>query len=240
MAESLSGKVTIITGASRGLGLAIANNLATAGAWLVLAGRDHVALNELATSICASGGKALAMPTDLGRRQDIQTLIDETRRQLGPVEILINNAGVGWYKPFSDYSAEEIDEVIQVNLTGLIHCCHTALPDMIQARKGIILNIASDLGRRVIPNMAAYVAAKHGVLGFSGSLLREVKDKGIKVLTLNPGIIDTGFGGSEAGSREETWSLKPEAVAEIVQTMLTQPPYVMMDEVTIHPMYQEL
>ena len=240
MNELLNNKVTIVTGASRGLGQAIARRLAALGARVVICGRNREDLDRVAEQITRSGGRALAVPTDLGQRSHIDHLVNQTCDHFGPAEILINNAGVGWYKPLVEHSPEEIDQTIAVNLSGLIHTCHAVLPKMIETGSGSIINIASDLGRRVIPNMAAYVAAKHGVMGFSGSLMREVKDKGIKVMTVTPGIIDTWFGGGQPGGREETWSLKPEVVAELVVTMLTQPTYVMMDEVAIHPMHQEM
>ncbi len=99
--------------------------------------------------------------------------------------------------------------------------------------------MASDVGRRAIPNMAAYVAAKHGVVGFSGALLREVRDRGVKVTVLLPGIIDTYFGGSEEGSRDPAWSMQPADVAAFIHTVLTQPPGLLLDEVTLHPPGQD-
>jgi NADP-dependent 3-hydroxy acid dehydrogenase YdfG len=133
----------------------------------------------------------------------------------------------------------EIETVLDVNLKAPLILSHALLPGMLARERGTIVNIASDLGRRPLANMTPYVAAKHGVMGFAGSLLREVKDKGIKVLTLTPGIIDTWFGDSQAGTREETWSLKPEVVADLIHTMLTQPAFVLLDEVAIHPQHQE-
>lgn len=233
-------QVAIITGAGRGLGRAIARCLAAHGVRVALCSRNENDLAAVCSEIELSGGKAMFQSVDVSRWSQVKLFTDAVLERMGCPHILINNAGLGWYKPFEEQSIEEIDTTLDVNLKGLIYMTRAILPHMLERKSGQILNIASDLGRRVIPNMATYVAAKHGVLGFSGSLVREVKDKGIKVMTLTPGIIDTWFGGREEGSGDETWAMKPQVVADMVFHMLTLPPFVMMDEVSVHPMHQEL
>ena len=116
---------------------------------------------------------------------------------------------------------------------------HALLPGMIARRRGAIVNVASDLARRYLANMAPYVATKFGLLGFSGSLLREVKQHGIKVMAVLPGIVDTGFGGGAEGSRDESWALRPAALAAQIAGLLELPDNVVIDEVTIHPLHQQ-
>ena len=237
---SIKGKVALVTGSSRGLGRAIALKLAKAGSKLAVCARDDRALKDLVDVIETAGGEAIYGAFSISDYKQLEQFVTQIQSRFGRLDILVNNAGLGWYKPFVEYSIEEIDQTIDVNLRGLIYATKAVLPIMLAQKHGQVINIASDLGRRVIPNMAPYVAAKHGVMGFAGSLLREVKDQGIKVMTMTPGIIDTYFGGGEAGSRDETWSLQPEAVAELVLNMLTLPQYTMLDEVSIHPMHQEM
>ncbi len=235
----LDGQVAVITGAGRGLGRAIAFRLAREGARVCLCARSEDELLTAVDEIRGRGGHALHAAIDIRDYPAIEAFIDKAHGEHGPIDVLVNNAGLGWYKPFTDQTLEEIDLTLDVNLKGLVFMTRAVLPDMLTRGQGSIVNIASDLGRRPLANMAAYVAAKHGVMGFAGSLLREVKDKGVKIMTVTPGIIDTYFGGTEAGTRDARWSLKPEQLADLVCHMLTLPEYVMMDEVSVHPQHQD-
>lgn len=235
----IEGQVAIVTGASRGLGRAIAQRLASEKMKVALTARNGDDLESAAREIRESGGEALPFVLDITRWQDVERVVAEVAQRFGRVSVLVNNAGIGWYKPFAESSIEELELTLDVNLKGTVYMTKAVLPQMLEARAGQIVNISSDLGRRVIPNMAAYVAAKHGVMGFAGSLLRELKGSGIKVMTVTPGIIDTYFGGGEAGTRDETWSLKPEFVADTVANMLKLPQHWMIDELAVHAMGQD-
>lgn len=128
--------------------------------------------------------------------------------------------------------------MLDVNLRAVLHGAHAAFP-YLQARRGRLVIVASDVGRRAIPNMEPYVAAKHGAVGLVGSLAREWKAHGIGVTALLPGIIDTSFGGGSEGSRDEAWALRPAVVADTLAWLLAQPPHVVVDELTVHPMGQD-
>jgi len=236
---SLSGQVVLITGASRGLGRHTALKLSEAGMRVAVCARNKADLRGVVGEIEAAGGTALACPLDVREAGQIDANVARVLEAFGGIDVLINNAGLGWYKPFTEHTRDEIDTTPAVNLTGLIHMTHAVLPHMLAAGRGYIINIASDIGRRVIPNMAAYVAAKHGVVGFSGSLLREVKDRGIKVSVLLPGIIDTYFAEAEEGSRDPSWSMQPADVAGVIHSLLTSPANMLLDEVTLHPLGQD-
>ncbi|WP_457653274.1 SDR family oxidoreductase [Rhodocaloribacter sp.] len=238
-ATDLRGQAVLLTGASRGLGRHTALRLARAGMRLALCARDRSDLEGVAREVEALGGEALVCPLDVRDAERIDAAVARTLDAFGRIDVLINNAGLGWYKPFTEWTREEIDTALDVNLRGLIHLTHAVLPYMLERGRGYVVNVASDVGRRVIPNMAAYVAAKHGVVGFSGALLREVKDRGIRVSVLLPGIIDTYFGGGEEGARDPSWSMHPADVAEVIHTLLRQPPGLVLDEVTLHPLGQD-
>lgn len=232
MAEvDLRGQVAIVTGASRGLGRHIATQLARKGVRVAASARTEIDPRET--------GAELAVSIDVARWDSVERGVAAVRERLGRIDILVNNAGVGWYKPFEEWSVAELDLAIDVNLKGTIYMTRAVLPEMLAAGYGQIVNVASDLGRRVLPNMAAYVASKFGVVGFAGSLLREVKGKGVKVMTISPGIIDTFFGGGTEGTKEETWSLRPEFVAKTVVEMLELPRHWVVDELSMHAMGQE-
>jgi short-subunit dehydrogenase len=138
-----------------------------------------------------------------------------------------------------EHSESELVAIIQVNLTAVIQICHAVLPRLLGQGRGHIVNIGSDLGRRPLANMAAYAAAKHGLAGFSHSLLREVKSAGIKVSLINPGIIDTDFGGGTEGSREGAWSLRPGDLARLIIQVIEQPGSTLVDELSVHPLGQD-
>jgi len=152
---------------------------------------------------------------------------------------VINNAGIGSYKAFAEHEETELLDIVQVNLGAVMQICHAVLPKLLAQGHGHIVNIGSDLARRPLANMAAYAASKHGLAGFSHSLLREVKNAGIKVSLINPGIIDTDFGGAAEGSRDAAWSLRPAQLAQLIVQVIEQPGSMLIDELTVHPLGQD-
>jgi short-subunit dehydrogenase len=233
-------KTAVVTGASRGLGRAIGIELARKGLNVMLASRAEQELQQTTENLHREGFSNVAyFKVDLRSLDSIKSLFQNVRTQFGAIDVLINNAGVGTYKPFIEWSEQEIIDTAGINLTGLMLCTWQVVPEMISQQRGLIVNIASDLSRRPLANMAPYVATKFGVLGFASSLLREVKQHGIKICTILPGIIDTNFNNSREGSREETWALPISTVAQTVAGLLDLPDYVVIDELAIHPLHQD-
>lgn len=229
----------LITGASRGLGAALARELAARGYRLHLVARDADALEALATTLRdAHGATVTVLGADLTEAAAVQHCAAEARRYLGAIDVLINNAGFGHYRPLAEWSAREIADCNALNLTAPMLLAHALVPEMVARRRGMVVNVASDLARRYLANMAPYVATKFGLLGFSGSLLREVKDHGVKVTTVMPGVIDTAFGGATEGSRDERGSLRPSLLATQIADLLELPDAVVLDELTLHPLMQ--
>ena len=230
----------LVTGASRGLGAAIASELAGRGYAVVIAARSEAELQRSAAELrVRHGARVDWLPVDLARPDTLGDFADTLVRRFGPVDVLINNAGIGAYKPLVEWTPREIIDNVNVNLLAPMLLARALLPGLIALRKGMIVNVASDLARRHLANMSPYVASKFGLLGFSGSLLREVKSHGIKVTSVLPGIIDTAFNASEAGSKDETWALRPAVLAERIAELLELPAHVVIDELTIHPMQQD-
>ena len=230
----LRGKTAIVTGGSRGLGRHIALELARRGVRVAVSARTEDELSRVAAEIGEAGGEAVAVPIDVTRWDAVERGVQAARAHFGRVDILVNNAGVGWYKPFEEHTVAELDLTLDVNLRGTMYMTRAVLPHVEQ-----IVNVASDLGRRVIPNMAPYVASKFGMVGFAGSLLREVKGRGIKVMTVTPGIIDTFFNGGAEGTKDESWSLRPQFLAKAIVDLLELPRHWVVDEMAIHAMGQE-
>jgi short-subunit dehydrogenase len=236
----LNYRTALITGASRGLGAALARELGRRGLHLALVARDVQALRLLAAELRAQHGiQAVEIEADLVDPAATQQAAAQALAALGSVDVLVNNAGAGSYKPLGQWRAEEIAECNALNLTAPMLLCHALVPAMAARGSGYVINVASDLARRYLANMAPYVATKFGLLGFSGSLQREVKAQRVKVTTVMPGIIDTAFGGAKQGSREPTWSLDPAELAERIAALLDVSEHVVIDELTIHPLHQD-
>jgi NADP-dependent 3-hydroxy acid dehydrogenase YdfG len=232
----LDGKVAWVTGASRGLGRAICMALSAAGVRVAAISRNADELRRLADE---APGEVLWAAIDVREAEALAGFAQQVMARWGRLDIVVSNAGIGRYGDFLDQSIAELGLVVDVNLKGPIFVAHAALPHLLAGGGGHLVHIGSDLARRPLAKMAPYVATKHGLLGFSASLLREFKGRGLKVTTINPGIIDTAFGGGEAGTRDESWSLRPEALADVVLHVLTQPGSVVLDEVTVHPLQQD-
>jgi short-subunit dehydrogenase len=226
----------IVTGASRGLGRELVLALSARGHAVLAVARDGAALQALA----GAGGPGRIVPVvlDLARADDVVPAFEAMLAAHGPIDGLVNNAGIGSYKPFVDHGPDELRDILQVNLGAVMQACRVLVPHLLARGRGQVINIGSDLGRRPLANMAAYVASKHGLTGFSHSLLREVKDAGIRVSLVNPGMIDTGFGGGTAGGSDDAHRLAPARLAAIVLQLIEQPATLVVDELSVHPLKQ--
>ena len=229
---NIEGKVAIVTGAGRGIGRAIAVELGRMGARLALAARSVTELEETARTI----GTASVMKTDVRQRSDVQRLVDQTTSSLGPVDILVNAAGIGIFGRVTAFKDEDFDAILETNLRSVYYTCKYALPSMIERRTGYIINIASIAGKVGSPTRAVYCASKFGVVGFTESLAEEVREHGIRVSLICPGSTDTSFSSDpnrEGKSRSRM--LSPSDIAHTVRMLLTQEPNSFISEIIIRP-----
>ncbi len=187
----LKDRVAIVTGGGTGIGLAIATEMAKAGANVVVASRGVEHLNRALADLKAIGAKCLAVATDVRKPEDVDNLVQKTMQQFGKIDILVNNHGASFRSPVEDMSPNGWDTIIAINLKGTFLCCRAAGKVMIQQKKGNIVNIASIAGRDGSPMMSHYGAAKAGVINFTKSLSVEWAKHNIRVNCIAPGPIVT-------------------------------------------------
>ena len=190
----LRGSIGILTGASRGLGVYIAEELTRKGVSLALAARSEEELKETQARVERLGGRAITVPTDVGKMTDLQALVEATEQDLGAIDLVVNNAGIEKYDYFQEIDPEVIERTLRVNLWAPEVLTRLVLPGMVERRRGHIVNIASVAGKTAVPYNSIYSSSKHGLVGFSWSLREEVKPYGIGVSVVCPGFVaDAGM-----------------------------------------------
>lgn len=228
----LDGRVAIVTGASKGIGKAIAYALAQRGAHVVLAARNTQALEEVTASFTKEGLSVLRVPTDITDESQVAGLVQQSLTTFQRIDILVNNAGIGFFKKVHELSVLEFDQMWNVNMRGVFLATKAILPVMMSAKKGDIVNIASLAGKNSFVGGAGYAATKWALRGFAGSLMLEAREYNVRVTTICPGSVDTTF--SSVNLRGETIP-QPEDVAEAVFFAITAPERSMFSEMDLRP-----
>ena len=224
-----------MTGGSRGIGLAIAEAFLRQGAAVVITGTDGARLDTAAGELRARGAGDRVRPVkaDVRSATDVEALFATTVSTFGGLDILINNAGVGVFKPVAETTIEEWHRVLDTNLSGVFYCCHAALPLLKQRGGGWIINISSLASKNAFVNGAAYCASKSALNAFSETLMQEVRYDGIRVAYVLPGSVNTGFGALTNTKSE--WALAPADVAEVVADLIAHPSRSLPSRVEIRP-----
>ncbi|HEU4525435.1 MAG TPA: SDR family oxidoreductase [Gemmatimonadales bacterium] len=187
-----AGKTVLVTGGSRGLGLVLARHLAVEGARVAICGRDPEALERARTSLETSGAEVLAVPADVADRIAVDTLLRRVVERFGPVDVLVNNAGVIEVGPVETMTLADYQEAMAVNFWGVVHPTLAVLPSMRERRQGRLVNIVSIGGRLGVPHLVPYSASKFAALGFSQGLRAEERRHGVIVTSVVPGLMRTG------------------------------------------------
>jgi len=231
--SAVEGKVALITGASRGIGLAIARSLAGLGAKVALCARDPQKLEAAAAGLKRAGASVAAIPADIRNANEIASLVRETGQSLGPIEILINNAGIGYFAPVQEASEANWDSVLDTNLKAVFLLSKAVAPGMIQRREGHIVNVGSLAGKSAFAGGAIYCASKWGLLGLTQCMAEDLRAFGIRVSAVLPGTVATDF--SPHTGKDTSKMLQPEDVAHAVESIVTQAPQSFISEVLIRP-----
>ena len=233
--SSLEGKAAVVTGGSRGIGLAIARAFLQQGASVAITGTDQARLESAASDLKrgSAGTAVLPVRADVREHAQVEALFAKVESDLGGVDILVNNAGVGVFRPVAETTIDDWHRVIDTNLSGVFYCCRAALPIMKRRGGGWIVNISSLASRNAFVNGAAYCASKSALNAFSEALMQEVRYDGIRVAYVLPGSVNTGFGG--LSNTKSEWALMPEDVAEVVSDLVAHPSRSLPSRVEIRP-----
>ncbi len=233
LSKPLVGQVALVTGASRGIGRAIARRLGRLGAAVSLCARQRTPLEEARKEMEAEGIASLAVVADVSRSQDVDRLVQTTRHELGEIDILVNNAGVGWFGPVQHATEEDWDRVLETNLKAPFLLLRAVAPAMMERRSGHIIQIASLAAKNSFAGGALYCASKWGLLGMTQSAAEDLRSFGIRASVVCPGSVLTEF--SPHAGKNPDKMLRPDDVAHAVEMIVLQPPRSFISEVLLRP-----
>jgi 3-oxoacyl-[acyl-carrier protein] reductase len=232
--EQLHGATALVTGGSKGIGRAIALRLADLGARVAICGRQQTALEETLAALRKKGATARAMVADVTQSADIDKLISTAETALGPISILVNNAGVATFAPFQEQTNADWDTMLDTNLKSVFLVSRAAAKGMIARGGGDIINISSLAGLHAFAGGAIYCASKWGLQGLSAGMAEDLRVYGIRVSTICPGSVATSFSGKSAEQKPN--ALQPEDIAHAVATIVTQARNSFISQLQIRPL----
>jgi NADP-dependent 3-hydroxy acid dehydrogenase YdfG len=247
MSNNISGKVVIITGASSGIGLATAKLLASQGAILSLAARRKDKLSQLVEEITAAGGKAKAFATDVSRRAEVAALISGTIEAFGKIDVLFNNAGIMPVSLLESLHYEEWEQMIDINIKGVLYCIGAALPHFQAQKSGHFINVSSVAGHQVAPSGSVYSGTKFAVRAISEGLRQEVKPYNIRTTIISPGLVQSELMNSITDekikpmiSQMAGMAISADSIAKAVAYVIDQPADTDVNEMIIRPTAQPM
>jgi NAD(P)-dependent dehydrogenase (short-subunit alcohol dehydrogenase family) len=234
MNDFLNGKRALVTGASEGIGFAISKALLAHGAQVLICSRNGEKLEHAGAKLheAAPQAKLYSHPADVSNSEHVAALFHAVDQQLGGLDILINNAGLGIFRATAELSVDEWDHLIGTNLSGAFYCSREALERFARSRGGYIINISSLAGRNPFAGGSAYNASKFGLNGFSEAMMLDHRNDNVRVSYIMPGSVATGFGGEQGAA---DWKIAPEDIAEIVLDLLRMPQRTLISRIEVRP-----
>ena len=235
MSTRIRDQVAIITGSTKGIGLAIASALLAEEAKVAISARNADEVESVARDLeRAHPGRVLGKVCDVRREGDVQRLFEAAEAKWGGLDVLVNNAGVGFFKNVEEMTLEEWNSILETNLTGVFLCTRAAIPRLRARGGGYIINVSSLAGKTAFPTAAAYNTSKFGLNGFSEAVMQEIRYDGIRVSYLMPGSVNTHFNGNTPDAAQ-AWKIQPEDVGDIVVDLLRHPTRSLPSRVEIRP-----
>ena len=231
---ALAGKVGLVTGASKGIGLEVARAMVRHGMSVVLTARNEAEVREAADALTREGpGRAVGVRADVRAYDDLEAAVSEAAERFGGLDVLVANAGVGVFKPVQELTLDEWRSVIDTNLTGVFLSVKAAVGELAK-RRGTVVTISSLAARNPFAGGAAYNASKFGLNGFTEAIMLDLRALGVKVSTVMPGSVATHFGGREPGEAD-AWKIQPEDIAQVVIDLLEMPARTLPSRVEVRP-----
>jgi 3-oxoacyl-[acyl-carrier protein] reductase len=231
---ALAGQVALVTGGSRGIGRAIARRLASMGSAVAICGRDSDALQAVEAELRGQVTSVVAQRADVTSASDVEALVRNVESMLGPISILVNNAGIGEFGPAHEKSEADWDRVIDTNLKSVFLVSKAVVPSMIRHGRGDIINVSSLAGKNAFAGGGLYCASKWGVRGLTACMAEDLRGHNIRVAAIFPGSVATEFSGR--GPKDATKALTADDVAHAVAMMVTQGPQSFLSEVDLRPL----
>ena len=240
MNEFLNGKTALVTGGTKGIGYAIALELARAGCQVWICGRTSAgvddAVKRLQVQAGSGSGEVSGRAADVSKWNEVDAMFHFVRQKWDKLDILVNNAGAGIFKPVADLTPDDWHQVVDLNLSGVFYCCHAAMPLLRASGEAYVFNISSLAGRNPFTGGAAYNASKFGVNGFSEAMMLDHRKENVRVTTIMPGSVDTGFGQVQGHSQAESeWKIGPADIAEVIIGLLRLPKRTLVSRVEMRP-----
>jgi 3-oxoacyl-[acyl-carrier protein] reductase len=234
MEQFLKGKNAVVTGGTRGIGFAIAQALASAGAGVAICGRGDTTVENAVTQLVkVSRSKVVGKAADVRSSTEVVNFFQFVDSELGGLDILVNNAGIGVFKSMAELSVDDWTKTLETNLSSAFYCSKEAVPRMRNRGAGYVINIGSLAGKNAFAGGAAYNASKFGLSGFSEAMMLDHRYEGVRVSCVMPGSVDTEFGrGAHQGA---DWKIASEDVAEIVLMLLKTPVRTLISQVEVRP-----
>lgn len=231
--ENLKGKVAYITGGTKGIGYGIAESLLASGVRVAVSGRSIKATQEAARKLSTDDDMVLALASDVRNMKDEQAAVRKIMDKWGQLDVLIANAGVGYFGSIEEMTEEHWRSVVDTNLTGVFHSVKAAL-DPLKESKGYIITMASLAGTNFFPNGSAYNASKFGLVGFTQAIMLDLRYHGIKVTTIMPGSVSSYFN-DRTPSEADAWKIQPEDLGQMVVDLLRMPERTLPSKVEVRP-----
>jgi 3-oxoacyl-[acyl-carrier protein] reductase len=229
----VTGKFAVVTGGTRGIGLAIAKGLLDGGASVAVCGRSQQSIDHAMGELSPQRkGKVIGRTADVRSSDDVARFFEFVEREFEGIDILVNNAGVGIFHKVGELTIEDWRTTMDTNLSGAFYCCREALPRMIRRGGGSIINISSLAGKNPFTGGGAYNASKFGLNGFSEAMMLDHRHDNVRVTYVMPGSVDTEFGSE---SQHASWKIAPEDVAQVVMGVLAMPGRTLVSRVEMRP-----
>lgn len=233
--QNLTGKVALVTGGSRGIGMAIAERLVAEGMLVAVTGREEANLLAAKHRLSEAGpGRLETIVADVRDHDDVERAIDTVVLAYGGLDVLVNNAGVGIFTQVADMRPDQWSAIIDTNLTGVYNCCHVAIPQLRKRGGGYIINVSSLAGKNAFVGAAAYCASKAGLNAFSEALMLELRHDNIRVSYVMPGSVATGFSGGDE-QKGADWKIGAADIADIVLDLLQMNPRTLPSRIEVRP-----